>query len=81
MLGSFSIYGKSTEKNKYGENTIQLNKALDCRWRREKMRDNLTRICDIAMDVENRSRNIRVLAYCVAELTREIEELKKRIDK
>jgi predicted RNase H-like nuclease (RuvC/YqgF family) len=80
-LGSFPIYGKSTEKNKYGEIPSMQNKALGCRWRKEKMRDNLTRIRDIALDVENGSRNIKALAYCVAELTREIEELKKRIDK
>ncbi len=42
------------------------------------MRDNLTRIRDIARDVEHGSRSMKALVYCILALTREVEELKEK---
>lgn len=41
------------------------------------MRDNLTKIKDIARDVERGNRNMKALVYCVIALVKEVEHLKK----
>lgn len=43
-------------------------------------RNNLTKIRDIARDVEHGNRNIKALVYCILALTREVEELKKKVN-
>lgn len=44
-------------------------------------RDNLTKIRDVARDVENGSRTTKALVSCIIALTREMEELKKKANK
>jgi hypothetical protein len=44
-------------------------------------RSNLTKIRDIAKDVEHGNRNIKALVSCIFALTREVERLKKKVNK
>jgi hypothetical protein len=45
------------------------------------MRSNLTKIRDIAKDVEHGHRNMKALVFCILALTREVEELKEKVSK
>ncbi len=45
-----------------------------------KMRDRLTKIRDLARDVEQGNRNMKVLVYCIRALADEIRELKKEVN-
>jgi hypothetical protein len=44
------------------------------------MRDNLTKIRDIARDVEHGSRDMKAIVFCIRALADEIEELKKKVN-
>ncbi len=49
-------------------------------WRDTKMRDNLTKIKDLARDVEQWDKNMKLLVFCITSLADEIEELKKEVN-
>jgi hypothetical protein len=44
------------------------------------MRDRLTKIKDIAKDVERGSKDRKALTYCVCALADEVRELKKKVN-
>ena len=44
------------------------------------MRDRLTRVKDIAKDVERGSRDVKALAWCICALADEVRELKEGAD-